>query len=54
MRILHSIEVQNIIDDLRYELEVEGIILGLQRVQHHDVVKVGYIFGMMEKIDTKE
>ena len=54
MRILHTVDVQDIIGDLRYELEVEGVTVGLQRVQHHDAVKVGYIFGMMEKIDTKE
>ena len=54
MRILHKVEIGDIIGDLKYELEIEGIDLGLQRVKHHDVVKVGYIFGMMDKIDTQD
>ena len=54
MRILHTVDIQDIICDLQYELEVEEITVGLQRVQNHDVVKVGYIFGMMDKIDTRE
>ena len=52
MRILHTVDIQDIIGDLRYELEVEGVTVGLQRVQHHGVVKVGYIYSMMEKIDN--
>ena len=54
VRILHAIGIQDIVGDLRHELEVEGVTVGLQRVQHHDVVKVGYVYGMMENIDTKE
>ena len=54
MRILYTVDIQDVICDLRYELDVERVTVGLQRVQHHDVVKVGYIYGMMEKIDTKE
>ena len=53
MRILHKVDMLDIIVNLRYELEVEDINIGLQRVQHHDVVKVGYILGMLEKIDTR-
>ena len=32
MRILHTVEIRDIIGDLKYELEIEGINLGLQRV----------------------
>ena len=40
MRILHTVEIRDIIGDLFYELETEGNNLGLHRVQHHDAVKV--------------
>ena len=53
MRVVHTIDIQDIMCDLRHELEVEGITLGLQRVQYNDVGKIGYVFGMMEKIDNK-
>ena len=52
--ILHTADIQDIIGDLKYDLEVEGINLGLQRLQHHDVVTIGYICSMMAKIDTRE
>ena len=54
MRILHAVDIQDIIDDLRCELELEESTVGLQRMQHQDVVKVGYIIDMMDKIDTRE
>ena len=54
MRILHIVEIRDIIVDLKYELKIAGINLGLQRVQGHDVVKVRHIFGMMDMIDTHE
>ena len=51
MRILHTSCIQGIIGELRHELEVE---VGIQRVQNHDVFKVGNILGMMDKIGTRE
>ena len=51
---LHTVEVSGITSDLKCELEVEKINLGLQRVQRHGVVKVGHIFGMMDKIGTQD
>ena len=54
MRILHAVEIQDITGDLWHELEVEGVDIGLQGVQHHGVVKVGHAYGMMEKIETND
>ena len=54
MCIIHTVEIRDIIGDLEHKLEIEGINLGLQRAQHHDVIKLGYIFGMTDKIDTQD
>ena len=54
MRILHAVDGQDIIGDLKHELEVEEITLGMQIVQHHYLVKVGCIISIMDKIDTRE
>ena len=50
IRIMNSEDAQSIISDLWHELEVEEIILVFQTVQHHDVVKIGHILRMTEKI----
>ena len=50
VHIIQSDDMQSIVNKLRHELEVEEIILGLQRVQHHDAVKVGNVYGMIYKI----
>ena len=54
IRILHAECIQSIISDLRYELETEEITLELQQVQHYDVIKIGYILEMMDKINLQE
>ena len=54
IRILHSECMHNIIGDLKYELDINGIVIGLQRVQHHDIVTVGYLLGMKDKIYIPE
>ena len=54
MRVLHTVDIQDVIGNLKYELEVEEINIGLQRVQHHGVFKVGCIFDIMDNIDTQE
>ena len=54
MRVLHTEEMQIILCDLRYELEELYVTLGLKRAQHHAVVKLGSIGGMIEKIDVQE
>ena len=54
MHILHTVEIRDVIGDLKYDLEIEGSDLGLQRMQHHGVVQVGHIFCMMDRIDTHE
>ena len=41
MRILNIVDIQDFIGDLKYELEVEEITLGMQWAQHHDVGKAG-------------
>ena len=51
---LRAADIQDIIGDLKYNLEAEGINLGLQRLQYHDVVTIGYICSMMAQIDTHE
>ena len=54
---LHALyleDILTIIDNLKHQLEEEEITLDLQRVQHHDLVKIGCFFGMMEKINVKE
>ena len=53
-RVLRTVEVSDIVGDLKCELEVEEINLRLQRVQRHGAVKVGQIFGMMGKIGTQD
>ena len=40
IHILRTEEIQPIIRDLRHDLVVEEITLGLQRVQRHDVIKI--------------
>ena len=58
IRILHAEDIQSIISDMRYELEIEEITLESQQVQNHDVIKVGCtlgcILGMMDKINLQE
>ena len=54
MRILCAVEILEIIGDLKHELETKGINLGMQRVQHHDIVKVGCVFDMIHKTDTQQ
>lgn len=54
IRTSHTADIQEIIGDLKYDLEVESINLGLQRLQHHDVATIGYICSMLELIDTHE
>ena len=51
VRILHTVDSQDVIGDLKYELEAEEINVGMHCVQHHDVVKLGCIFDMINKID---
>ena len=41
MSILCTEEIQDVIGDFKYELEIKEITVGLQQVQHHDVVKLG-------------
>ena len=53
LRFLRLEDVQTIMDDLNHKLKEEDITLGLKRVQHHDVVKIGYTLRMMDKIDLK-
>ena len=50
MRIIHAEDMKIIIGDLRYELVELDIIVGLQRAQHHKILKGGYIYEMMDKI----
>lgn len=54
MHVLRAVGAQDIIGDLKCELEVEGVSAGLRRVQHRNVVKARHICSMMEKINTKE
>ena len=54
MRIIHAEGIQIIIGDLCYELEELEITLGLQQFQHQGIVKVGHVYGMMDKIKLKE
>ena len=52
--ILHHEEIDIIVSDLRFYLEVEDITAGLQRIQYHDAVKVGYACGMLDKISVQD
>ena len=58
IRILHAEDIQSIISDMWYELEIEEITLESQQVQHHDVIKIecilDCILGMMDKINLQE
>ena len=51
-------KIQSIVNDMRYELEIEEIALESQQVQHHDVIKIwcilGCILGMMDKTNLQE
>ena len=51
---LRTADIQDIIGDLKYDLEVEGNNLGLKRLQHHDVVTIGYIHNVITQINTRE
>ena len=42
-------DMQTIISDLRHESEDEELTSGLQRMKHHDTVKVGCVHRMTEK-----
>ena len=53
-RIVHTEDINNIIDDPKCELEIENITPGLQKVQHHNVAKEECIFGLFEKIHLKD
>ena len=54
MHVLHTEDTQSTLGDLRYEIEDLETNAGFQRAQHHDVVKVGCIYGIMEKINLQE
>ena len=54
MCVLHTVKMQDIIDDLRCELEELEIKLGLKRVHYYHIVKVGCVYGMMDKINLQE
>ena len=54
IRIIHIEEMQSIISDVWQELEAQEIALGLQRFQHHDLIKIGHILRMMDKINLQE
>ena len=54
IRILHSEDMQNTMCYLRYYLENKETSLGLQQVQHHDMVKIGCILRMMDKTRLQE
>ena len=54
MRILHTQSTQIILGNLRQELKELEFYAGLRHVHHHDVVKVGHIYGMTEKINMQE
>ena len=53
IHILYTEYTPSIITDMNYELEVEESTLEFQRVQHHDVIKIGHILGMMDKINLQ-
>ena len=54
MHILRTEDMRIILGNLRYELKELKINVRLQRVQHYDTVKVGHVYGMMEKINLQE
>ena len=54
IRILNHEDIDIIVSNLRFDLDTEDIDIGLQRIQHHDTVKVGYIYGMLDKINLQE
>ena len=54
IRILHVEDIQYTVRDLRYELEIDEIILGLKRVHHHDMIKIEHILEMIDKINVQE
>ena len=51
---LHTADRQSMISDLRYEVDVEEISLGLQRVQYNDAIKIEHILGMIDKKNAQE
>ena len=53
IRVLDTEDMQSIISTLRYELEVEEITSGSKLVHHHDVIKIGCILGIMDKINLQ-
>ena len=54
IRILHTEDMQIILGDLSYELEELELTVGLQRAQHHGIVKVGRVYRMMDNIGIQK
>ena len=52
--ILHAEDTHDITGDLKHELKMEEMNLGLQRMQNNGVVKVGHVLGMIDKINLQE
>ena len=49
--LLHDEEIDDMIIDMKDGMEAFNTKIGKQRVQHHDVVKLGYIMFLMPKIE---
>ena len=49
--LLHDEEIDDMIIDMKDGMEAFNPKIGKQRVQHHDVVKLGYIMFLTPKIE---
>ena len=49
--LLHDEEIEDMIIDMKDGMEAFNTKIGKQRVQHHDVVKLGYIMFLTPKIE---
>ena len=52
--LVHNEEIEEIIRDAKYSLERYKIMIGVQCMQHLEVVKIGYILFLMPKVDISE
>ena len=52
--IAYNKDVEGIIEDLKIGLEMYNRKIRKQRIQHYEVVKIGYIMQLLTKVDILE
>lgn len=51
LKILHDVDIQEILADIKYECQDNNFGVSLQNIQHHDVQTIGWLLLLHDKVD---